>query len=96
MEILKKIVGKGQKIFFLYDDSNIIDHTFFTKLNKRVQSYGFISLEFNKNDKELITPKNLLKFNIEHNTKQGKITLQLQNILNPNKIETVDSKIHNI
>ena len=37
----------------------------------------------------------MLKFNIKHNTKQEKITLQLQNILNPNKIEMVDSKIYN-
>ena len=54
-----------------------------------------MSLEFNKNNKELITPKNLQKFNIKHNTTQEKIALQLQHILNPNKIETVDSKIHN-
>ena len=37
----------------------------------------------------------MLKLNIKHNTKQETIILQLQNILNPNKIETVDSKIHN-
>ena len=92
---IKKIVYKEQKIFFLYDDSNIIDHTFFTELDKKVQSYWLISLEFNKNNTELITPKNLLKFNIKHNTKREKITLQLQHILNPNKTETVDSKINN-
>ena len=91
---IRKIVYKEHKIFFLHDDSNIIDHTFFTELNKRVQYYGLISLVFNKNNKELITPKNLLKFNTKHNTKQEKITLQLQNVLNPNKIVTVDSKIH--
>ena len=81
---------------FLYNNSNIIDHKIFTELNKIVQSDGLILLEFNKNNQELITPKNLLKLNIKHNTKQETITLQLQNILNPNKIETVDSKIHNI
>ena len=80
---------------FLYNNSNIIDHKIFTELNKIVQSDGLILLEFNKNNQELITPKNLLKLNIKHNTKQETITLQLQNILNPNKIETVDSKIHN-
>ena len=80
---------------FLYNNSNIIDHKIFTESNKIVQSDGLILLEFNKNNQELITPKNLLKLNIKHNTKQETITLQLQNILNPNKIETVDSKIHN-
>ena len=95
IEDIKKIVYKEQKIFFLYVDSNNIDHTFFTELNKRVQSYWLMSLEFNKNNKELITPKNLQKFNIKHNTKQEKITLQLQHILNPNKIEIVDSNIKN-
>ena len=95
IEDIKKIVYKEQKIFFLYVDSNNIDHTFFTELNKRVQSYWLMSLEFNKNNKELITLKNLQKFNIKHNTKQEKITLQLQHILNPNKIEIVDSNIKN-
>ena len=80
---------------FLYNNSNIIDHKIFTELNKIVQSDGLILLEFNKNNQELIIPKNFLKFNIKHNTKQEKITLQLQNILNPNKIEMVDSKIYN-
>ena len=47
---IKKIVYKEQKNFFLYDDI-IIDHTFITELNKRVQFYGLISVEFNKNKK---------------------------------------------
>ena len=80
---------------FLYNNSNIIDHKIFTELNKIVQSDWLILLEFNKNNQELIKPKDLLKFNIKHSTKQEKITLQLQNILNPNKIEKVDSKIQN-
>ena len=79
----------------MYDDSNIINHTVFTELNKRVQSYGLISLEFDKKNKELIIPKNFLNFNIAYNTKRQRITLQLQNIQNPNKIKTTDSKIHN-
>ena len=36
----------------------------------------------------------MLKFKIKHYIKQKRITLQLENILNPKKIETVDSKIH--
>ena len=36
-----------------------------------------------------------MKFNIACDTKRERITLQLQNIQNPNKIKTTDSKIHN-
>ena len=36
-----------------------------------------------------------MNFNIAYNTKRQRITLQLQNIQNPNKIKTTDSKIHN-
>ena len=32
-----------QKNYFLYDDSNIINHTFYTELNRKVQTYGLIS-----------------------------------------------------
>ena len=32
-----------QKNYFLHDDSNIINHTFYTQLNKKVQTYGLIS-----------------------------------------------------
>ena len=67
---IKKIVCKDHKNFSLHDDSNIIDHTFFTELNKRVQPYGLISVEFSKNKKELITTNNLLKVNFKHNIKK--------------------------
>ena len=55
-----------------------------------------ISLEYDKNDERLITPKNALKFNIQYKTRKENITLQLENILNPKKIETVGSKIKNV
>ena len=32
-----------QKNYFLYDDSNIINYTFYTELNQKVQTYGLIS-----------------------------------------------------
>ena len=32
-----------QKIYFLYDDSNIINYTFYRELNRKVQTYGLIS-----------------------------------------------------
>ena len=55
-----------------------------------------ISLEYDKNDERLITPENALKFNIQYKTRKENITLQLENILNPKKIETVGSKIKNV
>lgn len=49
---IKKLVEKigdlseitlHQKNFFLYDESNYINHTFYNKLSKKVQTYGIIS-----------------------------------------------------
>ena len=49
---IKNLVGKigdlsklmlEQKNYFLYDDSNIINHTFYTELNRKVQTYGLTS-----------------------------------------------------
>lgn len=39
-----------QENYFLYDDSNMINQTFNTKLNKKIKSYCLIS-SFNKNTK---------------------------------------------
>ena len=80
----------------MYDDSNIIRKTFFTELNKNIQSYGKISLQYGYNNEKLINWKNKLLFKINHNIKKEFITLQLEDILTPKKIETEDSKITNI
>ena len=90
---LTPIVHK--ETFFLYDDSSIITYTFFTEVNKKIQSYRLISLEYDKTTANLINSKNRLKFNILNNIQREFITLQLEDILNPKKIETVDSKIAN-
>ena len=47
-----------------------------------------ISIQFNKKTQILINTKNILKFNILCDVKQENITLQLENILKPEKIET--------
>ena len=52
-----------------------------------------ISIQFNKNTQVLINTKDMLKFNILYDVKRENITLQLENILKPEKIEMVDSKI---
>ena len=62
--ILKEIIHKEHKNFFLYDDSNLLTHTFITEVNKKIRSYGMISIQFNKNTQILINTKNMLKFNI--------------------------------
>ena len=62
-----------------------------TEINKNIQSYGIISLEYDYNNEKIISWKNKLRFKINHN-----ITLQLEDILTPKKIETEDSKITNI
>ena len=68
---------------------------FFTEGNKKIQSYRLISLEYDKTTANLINSKNRLKFYILINIQRQFITLQLEDILSPKKIETVGSKITN-
>ena len=75
------------KNLFLYDESSIITRTFFTEVNKKIQSYGLISLEYDKTTENLINSKNRLKFNILNNIQKEFITLQLEDILNPKKLK---------
>ena len=93
---LDKMVIKETKIFYLYDDCNLISNTFFTKLNKQIQCYGFISLLYNNSNKHLISSKNRFRFNVLHNDQRQYITLQLEDILTPKKIQVTDSQIHNL
>ena len=91
---IKELIHKEQKKK-LYDDSDIITHTFFTEINEKIPCFGMISLEYDKNDEQLTTPQNALKFDISYETRKENIPLQLENSLNLEKIETVDSKIKN-
>lgn len=72
----------------MYDHSNIITHMFFREVNKRLrlQSYGTISTEYDRNNENLMNSKNRLKFNILYNIQKEFITLQLENISTPKKI----------
>ena len=90
---LNNLTIKEAKTFFLYGDGNLIINTFFTELNKTIQAYGYISLLYNNSNKRLITLKNRLKFNVLVDTERDFLTLQLEDILTPKKIETTDSKI---
>ena len=55
---LNTLIHKKQKKFVLYDDNNIISNTFFTELNRNIQSYGTITLQYDYNKKNLINWKN--------------------------------------
>ena len=50
-------------------------------------------LLYNNSNKRLITSKNILKFNVLLNTEREFLTLQIEDILTPKKIETTDSKM---
>ena len=50
---LKTLIHREQKKNILYDDSNLISDTFFTELNKNIQSYGIISLQYDYNNEKL-------------------------------------------
>ena len=92
---LNKIILNEQNDFFLHDNSNILTHTFFTEVNKKLQSYGMISTEYDRNNENLISLKIRLKFNILYNIQEELIRLQLENILTPKNIGMVDLKITN-
>ena len=92
---LKDLISTEIKDFFLYDDSNFIKGTFFTELNKDIQAYGIISLLDNDSSKRLINSKNKIKFNVLSDAKREFLIFQLEDLLTPQKIQTIDSKITN-
>ena len=66
---LNTLIKREQKKIVLYDNINIVSNTFFTELNKNIQSYGRISLHYNYNNGNIINWKNKLRFKINHNIK---------------------------
>ena len=90
---LSKIKFK-QKNFFLSNESNYINHTFYTELNKKLQIYGLISTSaIGIKIKNLIRPENSLKFRVLYNKYMDHIVLQLEDIRKPGKTETKDAKV---
>ena len=64
---ISKILFK-QKNIFLYDESNYINHTFYTELNKKLQIYGLISTSaIGIKTTNLIRPGNSLQFRVLYN-----------------------------
>ena len=92
---LNDIIFKETKKFYLYDDSNFVSNTFFTELNKKIQSYGFILLLYTKSNYQLVNSTNRLKFNVLNNNERDHLIFQLEDILSPYQIKTTDSKISN-
>ena len=87
---LNTLIHREQKKFVLYDESNIISNTLFTELNKNIQCYGRISLQYDYNNEKVMNWKNKLCFKINQKIKKEFIALQLEDILRPKKIETED------
>ena len=70
-----------QRNFFLYDESNYINHTFFTELNKKIQMYSLILTGgIWLCSAELLTPESSLKFNVLQKKYKEKLVLQLEDI----------------
>ena len=105
VNVLKDLVNKisdlskitlEQRNFFLYDESNYINHTFLTELNKKIQIYDLISTDgIGLCSAELLTPKSSLKFNVLENKYKEKLVLQLEDIRRHQKLDVKDKKIIN-
>ena len=83
----------NKQTFSLYDESNYINLTFYTELNKKLQVYGKISTSaISIKTTNLIRPENSLKFTVLYNKYMDHIVLELQDIRKLGKIETKDAK----
>ena len=79
------------------DESNYINHTFYTELIKKLQIYGLISTSPIGGIKttNFIRPESSLKFRVVHNEYMDHVVLQLEDIRKPGKIETKDAEVTN-
>ena len=79
------------------DESNYINNTFYTELNKKLQIYGLISTSPIGGIKttNLIRPESSLKLRVVHNEYMDQVVLQLEDIRKPGKIETKDAEVTN-
>ena len=80
----------------MFDESNNINHTVYTELNKKLQIYDVISTSaIGIKTTNLIRSRNSLKFRVIHNKYMDHIVLQLEDIKKPGKIERKDTKVTN-
>ena len=82
----------------MYNESNYINHTFYTELDKKLQIYGLTSTLPIGGIKttDLIRPECSLKFRAMHNKYIDHIVLQLEDIRKPGKMEPKDVKLTNV
>ena len=66
------------------------NEAFITEINKNIQTYGLILLEYNHDIENLINSRNRLRFKIKYNISKEFMKLPLQYILSPKKIKTED------
>ena len=86
----------AQRNFVLYDNEDIVHPTFFTELKKNFATYGIFSTRHKQKGNILIDQENRIEFLIENNIKKQFLTLQLEDLIEPKKIATTDSKMSNI
>lgn len=91
-----KEVTDEQKNFILYDNSDVIQQTFFTEIKKNISSDGMISTHYKRNNDKLVNWENKLEFTFKDNINKQSLTLQLEDAIEPKPIATEDSKMTNI
>ena len=75
-----------QRNYFLYDISNIINRTFYTELNRKVQTYGMINTApAGIKSTHMVTPKKSLKFNVQKEEYRENVVIQLERITSENR-----------
>ena len=85
-----------QKNYFLYDDSNIINHTFYTELNRKVQTCGLIStVPLGIRPTHTIIPRKSLKFKVQNVEYKENIVIHLERMTKAESIKVKDDKVTN-
>ena len=85
-----------QRNYFLHDISNIINRTFYTELNRKLQTYGMITTApAGIKSTHMVTPKISLKFNVPKEEYKENVVIQLERITSENSINVKDDKVTN-
>ena len=80
----------------MYDDSNIINDTFYIELKRKVQTYGLTSTApVGTRLMHMVTPQKSLKFKVQNDEYKENIIIQLQRITNQDPIKVKDDKVSN-
>ena len=80
----------------MYDDSNIINDTFYIELKRKVQTYGLTSTApVGTRLMHMVTPQKSLKFKVQNDEYKENIIIQLQRITNQDPIKVKDDEVSN-